>query len=190
MQSYYITFSDSCQEFEKGKLNEQYQNWGNVFSIEFDIMITKLPISEWMNVFHFTGTNGNCCGIGDRIPALFINKAGYFHFTMAINNNGNYQKNIDFELGKTYHVTIQQSIIGDKFWYEILINDESKLKLENSNPKTFSSVHLYTSDSWYESFTSDFGTVCNLKIQQEAGKLGRRVYIWQPSLLKPCSSSR
>ena len=148
----------------------EYQNWGNVFLIEFDIVITKLPINDWMNIFHFTGTTKDCCSIGDRIPALFINRAGFFHFCTAMNNNGNYCKNINFELGKTYHVIIQQSKSGNKFWYEILINDESKMKIEKPNPKTFSTVHLYTSDPWFDSFTSNFGNVCNLKIQQEAGK--------------------
>ena len=159
-----------CQKIEKGKLSKHYQNWGNVFQISFDIVVTRLPYSSWMNVFHFTATNRNCCGHGDRIPALYINRNGHFYFISLLNNNGNYYRAVKFELGVTYHVTIQQSKSGDNFWYEILINGESKLKIENSNPKVFSTVRLYTSDPWHDSFTSDFGSVCNLKIQ-EAGIL-------------------
>ena len=145
---------------------KEYPNWGDIYSIEFDIVITKLSNEVWMNVFHFTATNENCCGHGDRVPALFINKAGEFGFRTSLNDNGNYLKDFTFVLGKTYHVTIQQSKEGNKYWYEVIIDDDSILREENKNPKTYSTVHLYTSDPWYDPFSSDFGNICNVKIQQ------------------------
>ena len=69
-------------------------------------------------------------------------------------------------LGETYHVIIQQSKIESKYWYEIIINNESKLKEENTIPNSYSTVRFYTSDSFYPTFSSGIGKVCNLKIQQ------------------------
>ena len=43
-----------------------------------------------MEVFRFTATNENCCNNGDRIPALFINPAGTFHFSSSLYNGDNY----------------------------------------------------------------------------------------------------
>ena len=149
---------------EKGKLLRTYENWGKYFSIQFDIVVNKLPKSTWMNVFHFTA-NGNMQQLGDRIPALWINKQGYFSFSTSLNNNKNYWKKIYFKLGQTYHVTIKQSKIRNTFLFEIIFDNESKHKAINLKPQSWSKVHLYTSNPWNDPFTSDFGKVCNLKVR-------------------------
>ena len=149
---------------------EAFQNWGRFFTIEFDIMVTKKTygLYGWTNVFHFTA-NGNYENYGDRIPALYINSNGYFQICSAINGNLNYWKNFDFELGKQYQITIKQFIDKGIYWYEIIIDGESRFKIENTQPQSFSSVKLYTSDPWYNSFSSDLGSICNIRIQQLEG---------------------
>ena len=123
--------------------------------------------ADRMNVFHFTASNESCCDLGDRVPALVIFKDGYFHFTTSLNDNGNYlEKSFAFVPDKNYHVTIQQSKDGNKYWYEIIIDGDSILREQNMNPQTYSTVKLYTSDPWHDPFSSDFGNVCNVKIQQ------------------------
>ena len=136
-----------------------------------------MPTSFWMSVFHFTGNNENCC-----IPALWINRDGKFTIVSSVNDNGHYRKNIPFELGKTYQVTIKQVKDGSKYWYEIIINGDSKLKVENKNPLTFSTVKLYGSDPWHDSFSSDFGSFCNVEINRERGKFCNSKYIVMNSL--------
>ena len=130
-------------------------------------MVTKLPTVSWLNVFHFTANNRNMGKHGDRIPALFINRHGYFHIVSSVNDKPNYWKNFNFELGKTYKITIQQTKIGSKYWYEIILNGDSMLRVENKNPLEFSDVHLYESDPWYDSFSADFGSICNVNIDQD-----------------------
>ena len=80
--------------------------------------------------------------------------------------NPSFETKATILLGETYHVIIQQSKIDSKYWYEIIINNESKLKEENTIPKSYSTVRFYTSDSFYDTFSSGIGNVCNLKIQQ------------------------
>ena len=147
---------------------EVFRNWGDLFKINFGIKITKMPTSVWTNVFHFTAHSDNN-KYGDRIPAMWINSHGYFHVCSAVNGNKNYYKNFNFVLGKQYQVTIQQLKKSGKFWYEIIIDGISILKLENKQAKRFSNVKLYTSDPWYYPFTSNLGTISHIQIQQGGG---------------------
>ena len=139
-----------------------YQNWGDWFKLEFSIKVTKIPTSVWTNVFHFTA-NGNINKYGDRIPALWINKGGFFTICSVVSGNKNYCKKLNFVLGKQYQVTIQQLKESGKYWYEIIIDHVSKLKIENSQAKRFSSVKMYASDPWHNSFPSDLGSISNIR---------------------------
>ena len=141
---------------------KRYANWGKYFSIQFDIVVKKHPRGRWTNVFYFKAVEHGLQN--DFVPALWIESGGYFHIGMHINNNQKNTKKVRFELGKTYHVTIRQSKRFTQFWYEIIIDNESKLKIENKNPKSWSKVWLYTSSTFNDPFTSEFGNVCNLQI--------------------------
>ena len=157
-----------CWDIQKDKAVGEFQNWGKLYTVEFEIIVVKNSGSGWTNVFHFT-TDGNCCNNGQRIPALWIHSTGHFHITSAVNGNGNYWKNFDFVLGKMHHITIKQYEVSGKYWYEIIIDGESKFKIENTQPQSFSSVKLYTSDPWHNSFSSDMGSICIDKIQNDEG---------------------
>ena len=159
-----------CWDIQPNEEIQSFQNWGRLFTIDFDITVTKptYGLWGWTNAFHFTA-NGNMENYGDRIPALYINSDGYFSICSAINGNLNYWENFDFELGKQYQITIKQFIDKGIYWYEIIIDGESRFKIENTQPQSFSSVKLYASDPWYNSFSSDFGSICNFKIQYLEG---------------------
>ena len=127
--------------------------------------MNQLPATEILNAFLFISTNGNDNGTG-RIPSLNIRYDGQF----VIKNtalSGYSGKSIKFEIGETYHVAIEQLKIDSKYWYKIIIDDEVKEKIENTNPQSFSDVQLYTSglfENSVGSFTNQFGSVCNFKI--------------------------
>ena len=166
-----VSHLTDCWDIVKGKEIQEFQNWGRLFTIEFEITVTTNISYGWTNVFHVTA-DGNYVNYGDRIPALYmdiVNNQGFFHICSGINGNPNYWQNYDFEFGKKYQITIKQFIESRTYWYEIIIDGESKLKIENTQPQTFSSVKLYTSDPWYNSFSSDMGSICNVKIQQNEG---------------------
>jgi hypothetical protein len=161
------TSEDSCWNIENGLLKKEIKNWDQTYSVNFEISVKKLPTSLWLNVFHFTATNNDIGTHGDRIPGMWINKDGYFHICTSLNGNANACKNIGFELEKTYQVTIKQVKDGRQYFYEIIVDGISKFKEENKKPLKFSSVSLYGSDPWYDSFTSEFGSLCNVAINQE-----------------------
>ena len=92
-------------DIQEGKLKESFQNWGDVYSIEFDIFVNEIP-SELVNVFQFTGTNGDFGTHGDRIPALFLNPVGDFIFRTSLGNDANFRGKMGVVAGNTYHIGI------------------------------------------------------------------------------------
>ena len=116
----------------------------------------------------FTTLPGIYGSDGDSIPSLFISNDGKFMFHSSVNNNFNHGLDIDFELNTMYNVSIGQQIDEDgKYWYEILIDGDSKLKIENKNHRSYTNVKLYASDSFVDPFISNFGSICQVKIQPE-----------------------
>ena len=99
---------DCCLDIQKGKLKESFQNWGDVYSIEFDIVVNEIP-SELVNVFQFTGTNGDVGTHGDRIPALFLNPVGDFIFRTSLGNDANFRGKMRVVAGGTYHIGTAES---------------------------------------------------------------------------------
>ena len=128
-----------------------------------------MPDATWTTVIRLTATDDDCCDLGDRIIHVSIKNNGQFFVSSHVNGNNDYYKYFHFELGKNYQMSIQQWKQNEKYWYEITIDGLSKFKIENSQPKQFSNVKLYATDPWHAAFTSDFGSICNIKIQQEAG---------------------
>ena len=161
-----------CLDVVKDKVVQEIQNWGKVYTVEFEITIINSG-EGWINVFHITAGNADNSNYGDRIPAMFIKKysnseAGYFHIASSINGNKDVDWEYEYELGKRYKITIKQFKDKNyKYWYEIVIDGESKFKIENTVPESFSNVKLYASDPWYSAFSSARGSICNFKIQRD-----------------------
>ena len=125
-------------------------------------------------MFRFTTLPGIYGSDGDSIPSLFISNDGKFMFRSSVNNNFNHGLDIDFELNTMYNVSIGQQIDEDgKYWYEILIDGDSKLKIENKNHRSYTNVKLYASDSYFDPFITNVGSICNVNIQhQDKGLCG------------------
>ena len=102
---YYLFISD-CWHIRKNNFHKEFETWGDVFNIELGIKVTKLPVATWTNVFHFSA-NGDNEKYGDRIPALYIHKSGYFQVCSAVNDTS-YCKSINFEPAKHYQMAIIQ----------------------------------------------------------------------------------
>ena len=104
-------FGDPVKNTEIGRI----PSWGPQFRVSFDLKINSYDFGDrgggWTNVIAFKGNGGksNSGKIGDRIPAIFLNKKGFLHFTNAVNGNRNYVFNFHpIELNKWYSITIEQ----------------------------------------------------------------------------------
>lgn len=168
----YCIFFSECWNITKNKLIQNFENWGLVYHVEFTLEVTKVPNETWTNVFHFTSKSDKVY-YGDRIPALWINKGGHFSISSAVNGNLDYWTKINFEIKRQYQIIIKQFLESGKYWYEIITDGHSNLKIENTEPQNFSDVKLYASDPWHEPFSSDFGNICNVNIQPLNDTIGQ-----------------
>ena len=158
----FISVSDK-EDIKKNQLVKELKNWGKEYKIEFGIKVMKLP-KHPTNVLHISASDNNDKNYGDRIPAVFIHKEGYARICSAVNDEKNFCKDLNFELGKKYQATIQQLKKDGKYWYEIIVDGKSEFKIENKNPKSFENCKLYLSDPWHATFSSDLGMINDLKI--------------------------
>ena len=118
------------------------------------------------NVFHFT-IGGRNHQYGDRIPAFFIKRNKKFGIRSAVNEDKNYRQDFDFNMNQQYHIVIRQYYKQYGIYvYQIEIDGQIKHSVDNNNAQVFENVIFYGSDPWRTSFTSEFGLLRNLKVQQ------------------------
>ena len=153
-----------CLDISKDNLVKTFQNWGNVYNIEFTIKVTNVTFDGLKNVFRFTALYYQF--YGHSIPTLWISNKKFFLVSSAVNGNKNYQKVFGFEIGTKYQVSIKQYLDGGQYWYEFIVDGKSQVKIVNTQPKSFPEVKLYASDPFGDPFTSKFGNVCNLNIRE------------------------
>ena len=64
----------------KNNLVATLPSWGEYFEISLKIWVESFG-DGWSELLRFTATGDNCCKAGDRIPAIFINSAGFISVT-------------------------------------------------------------------------------------------------------------
>ena len=94
---------------------ETIPTWGPLFRVSFDLKINSQVSSNngWASVLSFKGNEGatDRSKYGDRIPAIFLHKKGFLHFTSGVNGNRNHAFNFNsIKLNKWYSITIQQTL--------------------------------------------------------------------------------
>ena len=76
-------------------------------------MLAELP--------RFTSRDGNCCAVGDRIPAIFTDKRGFIQVATQIGNAGNKWKNVNLNEKIWYRVELVQRVFSNnKVTYAIM----------------------------------------------------------------------
>ena len=72
--------------------------------------------SVWSSILAFKGNGGSddLKKYGDRAPAIFYNKNGFLHFTNAVSGNRNYYFDKKVDLGKWYHIDVEQNLKDGK----------------------------------------------------------------------------
>ena len=100
---------------------------------------------------HMTATGGNCCGVGDRIPAAwFWSKTTKLHICSGVNNAGNTCYNSSpLPLNKYTNILIKQEREGEKIIYSIAINGKVVKRLQNLKPREYKNVKIWAADNWY-----------------------------------------
>ena len=91
----------------KDNLVTTLSSWGEYFEVSLQIWVGSYGKS-WSELLRFTATEKDCCSAGDRIPAIFVNSAGYIHVTSQVGSNGNLATNVNIKLKTWIKVVIKQ----------------------------------------------------------------------------------
>ena len=113
----------------KNNLIGTAEHWGPEFKITVDIKINSFlkQSTKVLEIFRFASVEGNCCEIGQRLPALFSwFKNNTFHLTSNIGTEGNTWFDLPgFQEKKWYNFKIVQTEIEVASISSIHFNVES-----------------------------------------------------------------
>ena len=110
----------------RNNLLETLATWGPSYKISMDLYINSfdgpnLKNGKLAELIRLTTTNGNCCGIGDRIPAIFTDKRGLIQIGTQIGSNGNRWTNVNLNARSWYKLDLMQYVWSNKV-LEITLN--------------------------------------------------------------------
>ena len=110
----------------RNNLLETLAMWGPSYKISMDLYINSfdgpnLKNGKLAELIRLTTTNGNCCGIGDRIPAIFTNKRGFIQVGTQIGSNGNKWTNVNLNARSWYKLDLMQYVWSNKV-LEVTLN--------------------------------------------------------------------
>ena len=86
---------------------------GKQFSVSFEVYINKFK-PNWQNILHLTATGSNCCGVGDRVPVVWIHENRNIYICHTLNEVGNKCANVAVGSGEWISVQISQRYINSK----------------------------------------------------------------------------
>ena len=98
-------------KLKKNNLLATIDSWGPYFKLSLDLKIHSKVYPGWSSILSFKGNGGleDWKKYGDRAPAILYNKNGQLHFTNAVSGNLNYVFDKKVDLGKWYHIEIEQN---------------------------------------------------------------------------------
>ena len=139
------------------------RNYGPAFKVEMKFKLKGYPSESdgWSNILHITVGENDYHKKGNRYPALWLHKDKFFHFTSCIDDSSNYSKNYvilldNMELQQLYHIIIQQKLIEGKWMYQVLVDGQLFVSVENTKPMRLDEAKLYLSDPWYNAANVEF----------------------------------
>ena len=105
--------------------------------------------SQWRNIIHITNTNRDCCGIGDRVPAVWIvpNRTS-LHITNSTPTRGN-------ETFDTAQIPMGRDTLVTIYWYgryvRVFFDNVFMHQITRSGVivPANSGAFVYIGDSWY-----------------------------------------
>ena len=88
--------------------------WGPAFKVEFALYINSfdgvnLKNGKFAELIRFTSRDGNCCAVGNRVPAIFTDRGGFIQVATQIGNAGNKWRNVRLNEKIWYRLELIQS---------------------------------------------------------------------------------
>jgi hypothetical protein len=129
------------------------------FSVEF-VVTPAGTVGGWGNIIHFTATGGNCCGYGDRVPAVWFYPGTLrLHIRDGSQADGNHGCDPEEELPLNTPTTVRLDMTAGGM--EVFYNGISKCSAEGRDRTQFNGVQIFSSDPWHDAADA---TIQNLRI--------------------------
>ena len=138
------------------------------YSVKFDFNPTRFQ-GGWTNVIHLT-TGGNCCGYGQRIPAVWFHSTNggatknRLHICSAVNGQGNYCANSGHIVQRGQWTTIEITQLPEGLYYKYTVKVGGNVlhSTINRDPREFANVRVMSADGFYNAAQ---GKIRNLVIK-------------------------
>ena len=148
------------------------ERWGKFFEVQVTLTVTNIE-NEWENVFQFTTNSSDICK-GCRVPALYVNKAKYFHITTESDENLHFYNDYPLEYGQTYTIKIMQTPYEyEEALYKIFINGVLKRVEIIHAPQDYDNVKVYATVPTKPSFSGFIQDFHWKKLMPETHEIGQ-----------------
>jgi hypothetical protein len=115
------------------------------YRLSFNITPKGL-VGNWSSILHFNGTGRDCCGAGDRSPAIFFFPGGLtLHVRIGDMTNGNWGVDINgCTIGRTSKVVLEcrNSVV------KVMVDSSSSTLIQPSK-RASGPANVYCGDPWY-----------------------------------------
>ena len=137
------------------------------YSVKFDFNPSRFQ-GGWTNILHLT-TGANCCGYGDRIPAVWFHGShtsatkNRLHICSAVNGKGNYCVDSGATVARGCWTTIEITQLPEGVYYRYTVKVAGTVlrSVINKQPREFVNVRVMSADAWHNAAQ---GSIRNLVI--------------------------
>lgn len=126
------------------------------YKLSFDIT-PKSVNGGWGSILHFSSTGGNCCGLGERSPAIWtIPGTTRLHVRIGDAQDGNWGIDTDgVPLNKRTNVTLQ---CNEK---DVTLTVGTRVyKVQQPSRRFAGNLHVWAGDPWHEAFNGTLDNLC------------------------------
>ena len=125
---------------EKGQIFQTFEEWGNIFRIEFDILASRV---QWdTSILHLTTGEESV-----KIPALTV-----WGTQFVVDSPGIPLVRYGFEIDRKYHFVIEQILEDGIVMFKVIVDGEVFHSQQNNNYNNYNNVIAYVSDPWKDPF--------------------------------------
>ena len=120
--------------------------------VTFEFYPTSYDYQGYAQILQIT-TGGKIGQIGDRTPALWIHNTRGVYVATTLGGRASVGKSFKTKkppLNEWTLIEISQARKGSKYMFSLVIKGETLWTAENSDPRQFSDVKVYTSSAWYD----------------------------------------
>ena len=133
--------------------------------VSFELNPSSYVYNGFAQILHLT-TGGKYGKFGDRTPALWIHKSKGVYISTYLNGKphavGKYFPTKKPTINEWTKVEMSQAKIGPKYMFSLTIKGETVWHVENTDPRQFSDVLVYTSSPWY---VAQAGSIRDFRIE-------------------------